>query len=453
MTTAADGDSPPISNWRLAAFALPCIPVSAMLMPVSVYLPNYYAKELGVGLGVLATVFAVIRFFDLALDPTLGFLIDKTNSRWGRFRPWLVAGAPIAVLAVFMMFMAQPGVTGGYLLFWLIMGFIGQSMASMAHVAWAARIAPDYDQRSRVFGWWQGFIVLGMICVLGMPPLMKFGFGLDFAAGVQAMGWFIIVALPPTIVAALLAMREPPIPANTPDVDWRAYFLLLRRPSIIRLILTDIAIGTGPALAGSLLFFYFDAVRGVDRSLTGILLIVYFLGALVGSPIWSRLAQRIGKHKALSVAALAYGVAQLSVLVSPGGLVWGFVTMGLAGLPFAAGPILLRAMMADIGDEERLASGVDRTALLYGLLSGSLKIGTGLAVFGGLKALEVFGFDARLGAGNSSGALTALTIAFSVVPAACGLAGALIIRGHKLDASTHGEIRRRLAERDAQAGL
>ena len=442
-----------IATWRLAAFAAPCIPVSAMLMPVSVYLPNYYATELGVSLATLAMVFSVIRFFDLGLDPLLGFLIDKTNSRWGRFRPWLVAGAPIAVLAVWMMFMARPGVTGAYLLFWLIVGFIGQSMASMAHVAWAARIAPDYDQRSRVFGWWQAFIVIGMICVLGMPPIMKFGFGFDFATGVQSMGWFIIAALPPTILLALMSMGEPPIPANAPTVEWRALLRLLSRPTVVRLLLTDIALGVGPALAGSLLFFYFDAVRGVERSMTGLLLIVYFLGALAGAPLWSKLAQRIGKHRALAAAALCYVLAQLGVLISPSGLAWGFLTMGLAGLPFGAGAILLRAMMADVGDEERLASGVDRTALLYGLLSGSQKIGTGVAVLAGLNALHAVGFDAKLGTGNSPAALTAVTIAFSIVPAACGFIGALVIRGHKLDAAAHADIRRRLAERDAQLEL
>lgn len=438
------------SGWRLAAFAAPCIPVSAMLMPVSVYLPNYYATELGVGLGTLALVFGVIRFFDLGLDPLLGFLIDKTNTRWGRYRPWLVVGAPIAVLAVWMLFMAAPGVSGTYLLFWLIMGFIGQSMASMAHVAWTARIAPDYDQRSRVFGWWQGFIVLGMISVLAMPPLMKFGFGLDFAAGVQSMGWFIIAALPPTIILALSAMHEPPVRENAPEVEWKALVNLLKRPTIIRLLAVDVALGLGPALAGALLFFYFDAIRGVDRSMTGIMLLVYFVGGLVGAPLWSRLAQRISKHKALTIAALCYVVAQLAVLIAPSGLVWGFITMALAGLPFAAGSILLRAMMADVGDEERLATGVDRTALLYGLLSGTMKIGTGLAVMGGLALLGKMGFDARLGSENSPEALMAVTVAFSIVPALFGLIGAIIIWGHKLDAVAHAEIRRQLEERDLE---
>ena len=126
-----------LSGWRLAAFALPCVPVAAMLMPVTVYLPNYYATDLGVSLSAIGFAFAAVRLFDLWLDPTLGFLIDKTNTRFGRFKPWLVAGRPIAVLAVWMLFMARPGIGGAYILTWLVMGFLGQSMATMAHVTWA----------------------------------------------------------------------------------------------------------------------------------------------------------------------------------------------------------------------------------------------------------------------------------------------------------------------------
>src|SRR3569623_3474657 len=114
-----------LSNWRLAAFAAPCIPVAAMLMPVTVYLPNYYAQDLGVGLGAISYAFGAVRLFDLWLDPMLGFLIDKTNPRFGRFRPCLVGGLPIAVLAIWMLFMARPGIDGTYILTWLVMGFLG----------------------------------------------------------------------------------------------------------------------------------------------------------------------------------------------------------------------------------------------------------------------------------------------------------------------------------------
>ncbi|MDR7229783.1 Na+/melibiose symporter-like transporter [Caulobacter sp. BE264] len=438
-----------MSTWRLAAFALPCVPVAAMLMPVVVYLPNYYATDLGVDLGDIGLAFAIVRLFDLWLDPTLGFAIDKTNTRFGRFRPWLLTGLPIAVLAVWMLFMARPGVGGGYILLWLIMGFLGQSMASMAHVAWAARIAPEYSQRTRLFGWWQAFTVLGTLIVLTMPPLMKSVFGLDYAAGVRAMGWFVVLALPAAILVALIAVHEPFTPPNANTSDWRQYVTLLRRPSVLRLLGADILIGTGPVIAGTLFFFFFEAVRGWDRSEAGLLLLLYFVGALAGAPLWSRLGRTFGKHRALTIAAIAYSIAQAAVLIAPHGLAWAIVTMTLAGLPYSAGPILLRAMMADLGDEERLHSGVDRSGLLFGLLSGSVKIGSAFAVFAAVTAIEAMGFRADLGANNDPTALAALSSAFSLAPALLGLAGAALIFGHRMDKAAHDAIRQQLAARDA----
>ena len=124
--------TPQLSRWRLAAFAAPCIPVAAMMMPVTIYLPDYYTRDLGLSWLAIGFAFSAVRLFDLWLDPALGFMIDKTNTRFGRFRPWLVAGLPMAVLAIWMLFMAGPGITGLQILGWLILGFLGQSMASMA---------------------------------------------------------------------------------------------------------------------------------------------------------------------------------------------------------------------------------------------------------------------------------------------------------------------------------
>jgi Na+/melibiose symporter-like transporter len=439
----------PLGAWRLAAFALPCVPVAAMLMPVVVYLPNYYATDLGVSLGAIGLAFGIVRLFDLWLDPTLGFLIDKTNTRFGRYRPWLVAGLPIAVLAVWMLFMARPGIDGKYILFWLILGFLGQSMASMAHVAWAARIAPEYSERTRMFSWWQAFTVLGMLVVLAMPPLMNSAFGLDYASGIRAMGWFVVLTLPAAILFALFAVREPRAPPNASQSNWRQYLALLQRPSILRLLAADILIGTGPVIAGTLFFFFFEAVRGWDRSEAGLLLLLYFIGALLGAPLWSRLGREIGKHRALAAAAIAYSIAQASVLIAPPGLVWAVVTMMLAGVPYSAGPILMRAMMADLGDEERLHSGVDRSGLLFGLLSGAVKIGSAFAVFASVTSIEAMGFRADLGAGNDPLALAALSGVFALVPALLGFAGAALISGHKMDKAAHDAIRQQLDARDA----
>lgn len=434
--------------WRLAAFALPCVPVAAMLMPVTLYLPNYYAADLGVGLAAIGLAFGAVRLFDLWLDPTLGFLIDKTRTRFGRYRPWLIAGLPIAVAAIWMLFMAKPGIGADYILLWLIVGFLGQSMATMALTAWAARLAPGYDQRARVFGWWQAFTVLGILIVLAMPPLMRFGFGMEHADGIRAIGWFVILAMPLAIGCALLVTPEPPAPENARRSAPGDYLALARRPSVLRLLACDILIGTGPVIAGTLFFFYFEAVRGHDRAIAGLFLLVYFTAALAAVPLWSWLGRRLGKHRALALAAVFYAVIQAAVLVMPHGVAWGMIGMAIAGIPFSAGAILLRAMMADLADEERLASGVDRSGLLFGLLSGAVKIGSATAVVAATGLLDHAGFRADLAGANSDGALLALGLMFGLAPALLSLGAALLIAGHPIDRAAHEKIRAALAERE-----
>lgn len=446
---ATTGGRTPLTAWRLAAFSTPCIPLAAMLMPVTAYLPNYYATDLGVSLVDLGWAFMIVRFFDLWFDPAFGLVMDRTNTRWGRYRPWFVIGAPIAMAAVYMLFMARPGITGGYILLWLIVGFIGQSMAQLGHMAWASVAAPGYDDRSRMFGWWQALSVAGMISILLLPPLVKFVFHGDFATGVKAMGWFAIVSLPVTAVLALLAMREPPVKVATEPARLSQFIDLMTRGSVLRVLAADICWGTALAISGTLLFFFFDAVKGIDRGLAGLMLIAYFAGALLGAPLWTRLARRVGKHRALMVGGGAWAAMQLSVLLMPDSLAFGFLLMTLAGIPFAAGPILLKAMMGDVGDEERLASGLDRTGLLFSLLTGSVKIGSMLAVGGSQFLLAAVGFDAKLGGDNSERSLTVLALMFTLGPATLSLLAVWAISGYRLDAQAHGAIRARLDQRDA----
>jgi len=442
---------PNMGFWRRAAFSSPAFPLSAMLIPVLIYLPDYYARELGVDLAVLASVMMLVRLFDLWFDPFLGFVMDKTGTRFGRYRPWFVAGAPISLVAVWMLFMAPVGMTGGYLLFWLVAAYVGQSMGQLGHMAWAASSAPEYDQRSRVYGWILAFSVLGTFAIMATPPFARIVLHADHVRSVQAMGWFVMAVLPVTIILALMAAKEPATPPPSSKPALRNYLDLIRRGRVARLLAADIAWGTAPALAATLFFAYMDGLKGFPRETAGLILLIYFVGGMVGAPVWTTLAKRLSKHRAMAIAGITYAVFQSMMILTPQKSIV-LVTGGmfLAGLASTAGQILLRSMMADVADEERLHTGVDRTALLFSLLSGSVKIGSALAVGGGLYALKLAGFEFGRDAQNSEMALRTLEAFYAIVPAALGVLSAVIISGHKIDAKAHAEIRRQLDARDAR---
>ena len=438
----------PRSAWTLAAWTLPCLPMAGLGLPLIVYLPAYYASDLGLSLATVGATFMLVRILDMAFDPFIGGVMDATRSALGRFRLWFLISVPILAAAAYMLFMAKPGVTSGYLLFWLLVVYAGASISTLSQVAWGAVLSPDYDQRSRIYGWWQAGNVVGMILVLALPAALPLIGIADHAAGVAAMGWFIVILTPITIGVAVWRVPEPDVVTAAVRPGMKAYLDLFRRPNVVRLLIADFLVGAGPAIAGGLFFFFMERAKGFDRGQASLLLLIYFIGGLAGAPLWAWLATLWGKHRALALSNLIYAAMMLCALMIPSGdiLVAG-VLMFLIGVPYAAGGFLLRAMMADVGDEERLQGGIDRTGLLYALLSGTVKISGAVAVGVGFEVLHAFGFDPADAGG--SGGLDALRFLFVAAPALLSIACAWLVLNFPLTQARHAEIRRLLAERDA----
>jgi Na+/melibiose symporter-like transporter len=126
--------------------------------------------------------------------------------------------------------------------------------------------------------------------------------------------------------------------------------------------------------------------------------------------------------------------------------------MFFAGFVVSCFAFLIRAMVADISDEVRLDIGKDRSALLYGLITSTSKVGSTLSVGITFGILAAFGFQAKEGIINSGIARDALIGCYVVVPVLTMFVGAAALWGYKLDRKSHDDIREQLAVRDAVAG-
>lgn len=437
------------SSWSLAAYASPNIPIAALGLPLVVYLPEFYVSTIGLSLAAVGAAFLFVRLIDITLDPFLGGVMDRTRTRLGRFRPWLLGGMPVVGIGALALFMGQPGASVFYLWGWLLLTYAGYSMVVLSHTAWGGVLSTDYQQRSRVYGWWQAGNVVGMILVLCLPPLLVGVFKADHTEGVRAMGWFIIALLPITILTAVRVVGEPPAPVVRHDAGIKQYLALLGRPSVRMLLFADLLMGLAPGIAGALFLFFFERIKQFDKTQSGVLLLIYFLAALLSAPLWPMLAKRIGKHRALCVAGVIYAFVQVAAVFTPAGNSGvGMIILILAGIPYTAAPVLVRAMMADIGDEERLNSGVDRTGLLYAILTGTVKLGYALAI-GAFPVLQWLGYDPKVPTVTGD---TALIVMYAVVPAAMGLVVAAVMLRYPLGAARVAEIQRQLAARDAAQG-
>lgn len=439
------------SNATLAAFAASCLPYAALGLPVYVTLPEFYASHVGVPLAAVSLIFLIVRLADIVVDPVLGVIIDRTSTKWGRYRVWMAIGAPILMLSVAMLFFVAQGSTTTHLAVWLVVMYLGYSISLLSQTSWAAVLSPDYDQRSRIYGFWQVANILGVLAVLLIPVAAQ-AIGYSYVEAVRMQGGFIVGLLPVALLITFLFTPEPRHVAPPPHGGVGATLRMIARPVLRRLLISDLMLGAARGLIGVLFFYFFEQARGFEREQTSILLLVYFVAGLIGAPLWAMLATRIGKHRALAVGSVYFAVsfAAATLLAPAGNFPAAVGAIFMSGLAFGAADLLLRAMMADAADVVRLDDGADRTGLLFSILTATSKMGYAVSV-GAFAVLEWIGFDPAPGAVNDPGVIMGLQWLFIAAPVVLLLVSAAVLRIYPLTPEKHAEVRARLAARDGEA--
>lgn len=431
-------------------FSATSLPVQAIAIALAVYLPRHYASHLGVDLAVVGSAFFIVRAIDIPIDAILGWSMDKTRTPWGRYRVWTIIGAPILMLGVYFLFQAPPGVSRTYLITWLLCLYLGNSILSLSLVAWAAGLAPSYNDRSRLFGIVTAVGVVGAASVLAIPILNDVRHVSD-TGSVPAMGWLIFILAP--LAAALVVWRTPE--KISPDSGahsfrLRDYGALLVRPSFARLILADLCLALGPGWMSAIYLFFFTDSRGFTTGQASILLAIYILAGIVGAPLMGRIATKLSKHRTVILASTLYSLLLVSLIALPrGNLLIAALPMFLLGVMASGFNVLTRAMTADIADEIRLEQGRERAALLYAITTMTTKVAGAFSIGLTFFVLASVGYNAADNAVNSAHAVHNLELVYLVGPVIFVMLGGACMVGYRLNAARHGEIRRQLDERDA----
>lgn len=441
----------PLSAPTVLSFSAAALPLWALAVAVAVYLPAYFASHLGVSLGVIGIAWAVVRFLDIAVDPALGMVMDRTRTRFGRYRVWLMIGAPILMASVYALFLAPAGIGAAYLIGWLFVLYLGISIVTLGHLAWAATLATEYHQRSRVFGMVATVGVLGAVAVL-MIPIAAGASGRSEAEGVQAMGWFIFWLVPVSVALVCLRTPEHIAPAREgAHLNLKDLWALLVKPDLVRLVLAQMALTLGPGWMSALYLFFFTDARGYTSEQASILLLIYVVAGIAGAPATARLAMRFGKHRTLMVTTTAYSLGLCTILFLPkASMAAGIPMMFWCGFMAAGFDLMIRAMLADVGDEVRLDQGQEQISLIYALNTLAAKIAAAFAIVLTFPLLGWLGYVAVEGATNTPAAIRSLEFTFILGPIVFVMLGGACVIGWRLDAGRHADIRRQLDERDAQ---
>ena len=432
----------------LLAYSAITVPMAAMGMPISVYLPRFYSEGLGLSLVTVGTIFTIARVWDVITDPIMGMMIDKFDTRWGRRKHWIAISIPLLVLSVWMVFMPNPeAVTGTYLLFWLIMLYVGYTMLAISHQSWGAELSQSYDDRSRLFGWREIFVIGGMTVVLAIPAAMELSGFNDQETKVASMGWFCLVLFP-LLVIPTLTMVPDSHQKSTNSIPWReAMSVLIANKLMWRLLITDLGSGIAFGVSGALYIFIATTYFKLPEH-ASLALLFFFLSSFIAMPFWMRLAYWIGKDKTLTISLLYMVVINVAMIplaeAYSVAVLWGYTILFGAG--FGAPPTLVRSMMADVVDEDELKSGKSRPALFFALLTTTNKLGSALAVGASFSILEVvIGFVP--GGDNSQPVLDGLLLTYTLGAIIGLLAAWLPMIGYPLTKDVHADIREQLEAR------
>jgi Na+/melibiose symporter-like transporter len=436
-------------------FALAQLPTSALALALLVYLPPHLTRDLGVPLAVVGACWATVRILDVMVDPFLGLIMDRTRTPLGRYRPWLLLGAPILVAGVAALFLAPVGIGRAYLIGWLLVLYLSISILTLALPAWGATLATSYNDRARIYG---ALAAVGIASSIGILLLPVVGGALHKtdAWSVHAMGWFLIVLTPVLVGLSVWRTRETVsrAVADHDGVRVSDYVALVTKPDLVRVYLAQVCLTLGPGWMSSLYLFFSRDVMQFGGGSPSILLLVYIAGGLAGAPLMAHLATRIGKHRTLMVAAAAYSIGLCTVLLPPKGMWWFAIPINLwCGFMGASFEMTVRSMLADVADEVRLDQGRERLSLVFAINSGVTKLSTAFAIGITYPLLAAAGYVASKGVHNTSGALRGLALLFIAGPIGFVMLGAACMIGWRMTASRHAEVRAALDARDSLAAL
>ena len=443
----ADSRTGNLSRWKLAAYAAPALPIAALATPLSIYLPPFYATEMGLGLTAVGTILMAARLWDLITDPLMGTVSDKLPSRWGRRRHWMVLSIPLLVISAFLVmfptWFVGERATAGYLLGSLFLLYIGFTMLTISHLAWGAELSDDYQERSRIQGWREFAHLSAMVLVLLIPAaLEQTGDASSTGFKMAAMGWYVVVLTPIAILVSVMTVGENPAVATTPVGFKKSLEVLVTNRFMARILVADLFIAIPGAVRGSVFIFYITAVIGAPEW-SAIILLSYFVAGPIAVPLWLWIGRRVPKHRAAALGVLLHVAVSACYLIPREGDTVLFAALFFAsGIVYAGVPFLLRSMTADVVDYDKLETGQDRTGLYYSLITTTMKVGGALGIGLGYPLLDWIGFDPT--GPNDPAQLDGLRYVYAFVPVVSELLVVALLYSFPLDEAMQRQIRARI---------
>lgn len=400
----------------------------------------YMTDTLGIAAALAGIGIFIPKLWDVLTDPLMGSISDRTRTRWGRRRPYLLAGG-LALPLLFVLLFSSPELEPIWAFAWVFVTYVLAATAftvfSVPYTAMPAEMSEDYDEVTSLMGWRVALLTIGvLVSGAAAPQLIELGGG--GRAGYQVMAMGLAVVMMASLLGTFFGTRKAPARPRldqTPPFREQLRAALEVRP--FRVLIGGYAlqlIGVGVILA-TVPYFVRYLLHGNDGTVT--IMFVALVGpAFATMPIWVRISRLIGKLRAylISTALLGLGAASLW-LADPARLGLVYAQVAVMGVGWAGTQLFPFSMLPDTMAADRHASGQRREGVFTGLWMAVDKgaMATG-ALLAGL-ALDLGGFVESRGGQlveQPGTALTAIAVSTALLPAVFLLISLPILRRYEL---------------------
>jgi glycoside/pentoside/hexuronide:cation symporter, GPH family len=402
----------------------------------------YLTDTLAVSASVAGLLVLLPKAWDVFFNPVAGRISDRTHTRIGPRRPFLLGGG-IALGIFFAGLFAGPNtgsaaadalyVAGMFLLCATAFAFF-----QVPFNALPAELTTDPQERTRLTAWRIAVLAIAILVSGAGAPAVRDAVG--GIAGYRVMGIAVGVLIILGAVGVFYGIAKAPHGRVLPSVsNWREVFAAIRDCRPFRWLLAAFviqAVGIGTLLAG---VDYVARVALEDKGLQSLLFAAFVAPALLVMPVWQRVAARYGKLRGYVIATLVFTVGVLGMLGARVFPVWAAVAFAaVVGVGYAGMQVFPLAMLPDVISAEERRTGQIRAGLFAGVWTAGETLGLALgpALYGLVLAVGGYVSSAGTDVAQPPSAVTAVVLGAGLVPALFALGGLPLLRRRVLEVAS-----------------
>lgn len=420
---------------------------------VGTYLSIFYTDVFGLGVGAVAMLMLIAKVWDGINDPMMGTIMERTHTRWGRFRPYIFAGAPLLVVFTILTF-TVPGFGGPAKLIYAYVTYIGLGMAytmtNVPYTAFPAVMTHDPKEVNRLNAAQMMGMTIGQIVLnLTVLPLVTFIGGGDQANGYQKTAALLaIVALPMFWAVAVMSKEKVTVEKKEQGKVLDGLKMIAKNKNLLCVMFYSFFNMFG--ILGRIsvaVFFYMHCVQNFAL-ITVFMMMQMAVGTLV-MPFAPKFVEKFGKRNGAIISMVIQGAALLLLYFGPStSIPFNFLCMIIYGTGYIAGPSG-SGMIVDAIDDFDDKYGVRNDGMAFSFNGTAIKIATAIANSVFLLVMGAFGY---VGGGEITPHVqTGINLAANLLPGIVFLIGIIPLALYDLDKPGYMEaVRERLTARNAE---